>query len=99
MVRSGTIEEITQAESQYRIVRVGWVGDGGLVQSTLAANSKISGILLRASEGVCKFAGPEEELADVLRALVTAGVRVVSFGEVKQTVEDLYLKLSRNQVM
>jgi ABC-2 type transport system ATP-binding protein len=99
MVRSGTIDEIIAAESHHRVVRLSWVGDGGLVQSTLSANPKISGILLRASEGVCKFAGPEEELADVLRALVTAGVRVVSFGEVKQTVEDLYLKLSRNQVM
>jgi ABC-2 type transport system ATP-binding protein len=99
MIRSGTIEEITASETQHRVVRLSWVGDGGVVLSTLAANPKISGILLRATEGVCKYEGPEEELADVLRALVTAGVRVLSFGEVKQTVEDLYLKLSRNQVM
>ncbi len=99
MVRSGTIEEITNAESQYRVVRLSWVGDGAAVQATLAANPKISGIMLRATEGVCKFAGPEEELADILHTLVSAGVRVISFGEVKQTVEDLYLKLSRNEVM
>lgn len=34
-------------------------------------------------------------MAEVLRDLVTAGVRVVSFGEVKQTVEDLYLRQGR----
>jgi ABC-2 type transport system ATP-binding protein len=100
MVRSGTIESITTAESQYRVLRLSWIGDAGnLVQSTLAANPKVSGIALRGSEAICKFAGPELELAAVLRDLISAGAPVVSFGEVKQTVEDLYLKLSHNQVM
>src|SRR5271169_2203092 len=89
MVRSGTIESITTAESQYRVVRMSWIGDAGnLIQSTLAANPKVSGIALRGSEAICKFAGPEEELAGVLRALVSTGAPLVSFGEVKQTVED-----------
>jgi hypothetical protein len=35
----------------------------------------------------------------VLADVVAAGVKVLSFGEVKQTVEDLYLKLSHNEVM
>ncbi len=100
MVRSGTIEEITAAESHYRVVKLSWVGDSAnLVQAKLAGNNKISGVMARGSEAVCKFAGSEEELADVLSALLAAGVRVVSFGEVKQTVEDLYLKLSHNEVM
>lgn len=100
MIRSGTIEEITAAEGQVRVVRLSWAGDAAArVESTLKANGKISGVMVRASEGLCKFAGSEEELAEVLRELVAAGVRVVSFGEVKQTVEDLYLKLSRHEVM
>jgi multidrug efflux pump subunit AcrB len=32
-------------------------------------------------------------------ALVGANVRVTSFGEVKQTVEELYMKLSTHEVM
>ncbi|HLY62145.1 MAG TPA: ABC transporter ATP-binding protein [Terriglobia bacterium] len=100
MVRSGTIQEITATESEYRVVRVSWVGDSAaMIKARLEANPKVSGISLNNLEGVCKFAGPEEELADVLRDLVSAGVRVVSFGEVKQTVEDLYMKISRNEVM
>ena len=82
------------------MVRLGWVGDAAAqVEARLKANPKISGVLLRGTEGVCKFAGLEDELADVLRDLVNAGVRLVSFGEVKQTVEDLYLKLSHHEVM
>ena len=100
MVRSGTIEEITAAESQYRVVRLSWVGDAAaMVESRLKGNAKVSGVLVRGSEGICKFAGAEEELAKFLHDLVAGGVRVVSFGEVKQTVEDLYLRLSRHEVM
>jgi len=34
-----------------------------------------------------------------LSGLIASGVHVVSFTEVKQTIEDLYLKLSRHGVM
>ena len=107
MVRSGKIEEITAAESQYRVVRLTWLkgaapgpdsAAAGL-ESKLKANSKVSGIMLRDGEGVFKFAGSEEDLAAVLRGLAAFGVPVLSFGEVKQTVEDLYVKLSHDEVM
>ncbi len=100
MIRSGKIEEITATESQYRVVRLSWVGNAaGEVESRLKANPKISGVMVRGAEGVFKFAGAEEDLAEVLRELVAGGVRVLSFGEIKQTVEDLYIKLSHHEVM
>jgi ABC-2 type transport system ATP-binding protein len=100
MVRSGTIEEITAAETRYRVVRLSWIGDSGaVVESRLKADAKISGVMLSGSEGVFKFAGTEEELAAALSSLIASGVHVVSFTEVKQTIEDLYLKLSRHGVM
>ncbi len=100
MIRSGTIEEISAAESQYRVVRLGWVGQGdATVRAKLAENAQVSGLMAQASQAVFKFAGSEEELAAVLASLVAAGVQVSSFGEVKQTVEDLYLKLSHHEVM
>jgi len=100
MVRSGKIEEITAAESQYRVVRLAWRGDAKtLVESRLNADGKVSGVMLSGQEGVFKFAGSEEELAGLISELVTNGVRLISFGEVKQTVEDIYMKLSRHEVM
>jgi hypothetical protein len=60
---------------------------------------KISEIAIRGSEGLFRFSGSDEELAGVLQQLIAKGVHVLSFGEVKQTIEDLYLKLSRNEVM
>ncbi len=100
MVRSGRIEEITSAEGQLRVVRFAWTGDAAAdVEARLRANPGISGVLAKDQQGIFKFAGSEDELASVLAELVSGGVRVVSFGEVKQTVEDLYLKLSKNEVM
>ena len=100
MIRSGKIEEITAAESQYRVVRLAWVGDAAeQIKLRLAQNPLASGVMLSGKEGVFKFAGSEEELAALVSELVTNGVRLISFGEVKQTVEDIYMKLSRHEVM
>ena len=100
MVRSGKIDEISNAENKFRVVRFTWLADGGAaVESQLKTNPHVSSPMLKESEGVFKFAGSENELAALLQELITGGVRVVSFGEVKQTVEDLYLKLSKNEVM
>ncbi len=100
MIRSGSIESISAAESQCRVVRLGWVGQGeAAVRAKLAENAQVSGLMVQGSLAVFKFAGSEEELAAVLAGLVAAGVRVLTFGEVKQTVEDLYLKLSHHEVM
>jgi len=100
MIRSGTIEEIATAESRYRVVRLHWLGeDNTRVQARLGSDSKVQGFLARGTEGVFQFSGSDEELAAILAGLVAAGIRVLSFTEVKQTVEDLYLKLSGNEVM
>ena len=100
MVRSGRIEQIVADASPVRVVRLAWARDGrATVEGTLRAASHVSDVLVRDHDGLFKFAGAEDDLTDVLAALIGAGVRVTAFGEVKQTVEDLYVKLSKNEVM
>jgi ABC-2 type transport system ATP-binding protein len=100
MVRSGRIEQIVADASSARVVRLAWARDGrATVESSLKALANVSDVLVRDHDGLFKFAGAEDDLTDVLMALIGAGVRVTAFGEVKQTVEDLYVKLSRNEVM
>jgi ABC-2 type transport system ATP-binding protein len=100
MIRSGTIAEISAAETTFRVVRLGWVGQGdATLHAKLEENPQVSGLMVQGAQAVFKFAGSEEELAGLLTSLVSAGVKVLSFGEVKQTVEDLYLKLSHHEVM
>jgi ABC-2 type transport system ATP-binding protein len=105
LVRSGRIEDVTAAENPTRALRLRWMGDApAIIEMVLAKNPKTSLVSLGnkdsdANEGSFHFSGPEDELAQVLADLVAAGVRILAFTEVKQTVEDLYMKLSRHEVM
>jgi ABC-2 type transport system ATP-binding protein len=100
MIRSGTIQEVTFSESPSKLIRMNWVGDhafkvlGVLKESPLISDSKPG-----SNSGTFRFSGSEEELAEILSRLMAAGVRVISFAEVKQTVEDLYMKISHHEVM
>jgi ABC-2 type transport system ATP-binding protein len=100
MVRSGRIDEVTAAENPARLVRLNWSGDArAAVQERLQREPRISEVKLAASGGAFAFAGPEEDLAPILAGLIAGGVKITSFGEVKQTVEELYMKLSTHEVM
>jgi ABC-2 type transport system ATP-binding protein len=97
LVRSGRIEEITARANAAREMRMTWLGDAG-VEALLANAAHVSNV--RASAGAAEFAssGSDEDLAVLLGSVVNAGVRVTSFGEIRQTVEDLYMSLSTHEV-
>lgn len=100
LVRSGSIEQVAAAASAARFVRLTWAGDfPAIARENLQNDPRISDITLASGGGTFRFGGSEEELAPVLAGLVAANVRVTSFGEVKQTVEDVYMKLSTHEVM
>jgi ABC-2 type transport system ATP-binding protein len=100
MMRSGSIEEVTAAAASTRLVRLAWTGDAQtVVQGCLQSDARVSDIKLTASAGTFHFSGTEEELAPVLATLINANVQVTAFGEVRQTVEELYMKLSTHEVM
>src|SRR5579863_2222443 len=100
MVRSGSIEQVTAAASSTRLVRLSWVGDAlAVTEEKLKSDSRISEVSLGSGGGTFRFSGGEADLAPVLAALIAGNVRVTSFGEVKQTVEEVYMKLSTHEVM
>jgi ABC-2 type transport system ATP-binding protein len=100
MVRSGRIDEVTAAETSARLVRLTWAGDSAFaLLDLLKANPAISEPKPGFGAGTFRFAGSDDDLAALLAQIVAAGVRVTSFGEVKQTVEDLYMKISTHEVM
>jgi ABC-2 type transport system ATP-binding protein len=100
MVRSGRIEDVTAAENLARDFRVTWLGDANaLLQEKLVGRAHVSTVQIGSGTATFQFSGSDEEVATLLANLVAAGVRVKTFSEVKQTVEDLYMKLSRQEVM
>ena len=100
MVRSGRIEEVTAAATPARDIQIEWLGDSAaLVEVELAKTAQVSDLRLESGTGSFQFGGSDDELAQLLADLVAAGVRVKSFNEVHQTVEDLYMKISHHEVM
>jgi ABC-2 type transport system ATP-binding protein len=99
LVRSGRIEEVAALDLG-RSIRLGWVGEfASTVRSFLETHPKVSTFQVDGNEGSFQFAGSKDELAQILSSLVTAGVPVLSFGETKQSVEDIYLRISHHEVM
>jgi ABC-2 type transport system ATP-binding protein len=100
MVRSGSIEEVTAAAASTRLVRLTWARDSlSTVEEKLKSDPHVSQINLTSGSGTFHFSGAEDDLASLLAALIAANVRLTSFGELKQTVEELYMKLSTHEVM
>jgi ABC-2 type transport system ATP-binding protein len=100
MVRSGRIEEVTAAESSARDIRLAWLGDAtATAQAHLADHAHVANVQVDGASATFQFSGSDEELATLLSDLISGGVRVKAFTEVKQTVEDLYMKLSKHGVM
>ena len=100
LLRSGRIEDVTAAESPARTIELRWVSASpDQVSSILSQFAEISLIDLAANEGSFSFAGSDERLSEVLAAMVSAQVRLISFNERKTTVEDLYMKVSHHEVM
>ena len=99
LVRSGSIEEVTAAAGQARIVSMRWLGNSVDAIRAALARHGVSDADLKSGGGTFSFTGTDEELAQILGVMVATNVRIVEFSEIKQTVEDLYMKLSHHEVM
>lgn len=100
MVRSGRIDEVTATENLVRDFRIAWLGAGSsIISGTLKAQRYVSQMRVNEETATFQFAGSDQDAADLLAELIAGGVRVKAFAEVKQTVEDLYMKLSSHEVM
>jgi ABC-2 type transport system ATP-binding protein len=104
LVRSGKLEEVISAGLQSRQIKLQWLGDGvSQVQALLTTIPAVSEIEIKpnasATEADFRFNGTEADQAQLLAQLIAQGIRVTSFREVRQTVEEMYMKLSTHEVM
>jgi hypothetical protein len=100
LVRSGRLEAVMLAVTPTRTVRLQWLGEGRAhIQAGLGNLATVSELKLNENEGEFFFSGSDDELSQALAILITSGVRILSFREVKPTVEEMYMKLSSHEVM
>ncbi len=100
LVRSGRLDEVMLAETPIRTIRLQWLGDGrAQTEAGLGRLATVADLKLGGNEGEFFFSGSDDELSRALADLIASGVRILSFREVKQTVEEMYMKLSSHEVM
>src|SRR6516162_2854975 len=101
MLRSGRVSELRQEVegADSRTIHITWLGPMAPVQSFLQAHGLMNRALLEANEGAFPFRGDDVLLSGLLSEMTAAGIKLTGFHEVKQTVEEIYLKLSHGQVM
>jgi ABC-2 type transport system ATP-binding protein len=100
MLRSGRVQELRDEveAADARTIDIRWLGPSAVVSDFLRTHGITQHVLLD-REGAFQFRGDDQAVGDLLAEMTAAGIRLTSFHEVKQTVEELYLKLSHGQVM
>jgi ABC-2 type transport system ATP-binding protein len=101
MLRSGRVRDLRQEVEgeDARTIQISWLGPINLVHDFLQAHGLLQYALLQTSDGAFPFRGDDAALSELLAEMLAAGIKLTGFHEVKQTVEELYLKLSHGQVM
>ena len=101
MLRSGRVRDLRQEVEgeDARTIQISWLGPINPVHDFLEAHGLLEHALFEASAGAFPFRGDDAALSALLSEMTATGIKLTGFHEVKQTVEELYLKLSHGQVM
>jgi len=106
LLRLGSLDEILRgtgaAAGSKRRVRVKLAAAGFALNEWLAGQTGVSEVAAEpvgASAVVFQFAGSEAELAELVRALVTAGAPVCGVEEMTESLEQLFFRISSGEVM
>jgi ABC-2 type transport system ATP-binding protein len=103
VLRSGSIDEIERSLRATALLRVDLLGDEAAVTAArewLGTDPRIADVLggTGSSDGAVRieasFDGPPEAQADLLRAMVGAGHRVVGFSQATSDLEEIFLKVT-----
>ena len=80
-------------------VRVRGAGERDVARRLLEANSACRQIEAEGESTLhARFAGTEDDLADIARGLCTVGVQVIEFAVERQTLEDVFLQLTETTI-
>jgi ABC-2 type transport system ATP-binding protein len=109
LVASGSLEEIHQKVAGQRLLRLQILSDWTQAEAVLSAQPGIHQIYSSSEESPLspagkmlqvdlEFEGDASSAADLLESLVQAGVRISSFSEVTNNLEEAFLRLTKGEV-
>jgi ABC-2 type transport system ATP-binding protein len=103
VLRSGSIDEIERSLRASALLRIDILGDEAALiaaREWLGTDPRIADVLEGTTNGdgavriEASFDGPPEAQADLLRAMVDAGHRVVGFNQATSDLEEIFLKVT-----
>jgi ABC-2 type transport system ATP-binding protein len=98
LVMSGRVDEITDSVLGQAEMLVEVVSGAELLPGILAAGGLTGAITRNGDVFSFTFVGGPEEASDLLTALVSAGVKVASFGRKKEGLEEVFLAVGAKEV-
>lgn len=99
LIAVGTVEEIQkQSETPHDVVHVEVLDGTGALGDWLAQRPRVRQV--RADGPLVRFLheGNSEEAADLLKAMIEAGFRVIAFGRRRQSLEDVFMQVTKGLV-
>jgi ABC-2 type transport system ATP-binding protein len=99
LVRSAPIQDLYQQDRGEQRIVIGVLDSvADLQQQIQTAELVTSCELVPQTNQVCiSFGGTEQDAADLLRSLITAGFAITKFSPVQDSLEDIFLKLGHQQ--
>lgn len=99
LVAAGTVDQIQgRAAQPQNAVEVRLLGSVQALEPWLAAYPCVSQVRLDGQAVRFLLAGNAEAEADLLKAMIGAGFRVTAFGAQRQSLEDVFMQVTKGQV-
>ncbi len=99
LLRAGPLEQVMREAAGARTVRIRIAVPGFPLGAWLQGRPEVSGVAAEPSHAQFFLAGGDADLAGLVKALVTAGAPVCAVEEVTETLERVFSRLSRGEVM
>ena len=94
----GTVEEIQRGHTPHSEIQVRVIGGGAGLQQWLSQRDDVENFLVDGELVRFSHEGGREEQADFLKEMVLAGFRISEFASQQQTLEDVFMHVTRGAV-
>ena len=94
LVIAGAVADVLATLQGPRDIEVEVVGDPHGAAALLRTHPGIATVRVEGAKIIASFAGSRDQIPNVLKALVSANIPVVSFGERRATLEEIFMKVA-----
>jgi len=98
LLKAGTIDEIQMEDRPHRTIAVRVLEDLSGLQKELLQTPKIEELRLEGDQLLFDTIATEEEISDLLKALVQKDFKIIEFKPVKVGLEDIFMNITQGLV-